>query len=167
MTFSVGVPRLDPHALRAPVRPATPRIPTQDELGLLLSAAKKASPTLPVRGPVLHAMIGLAACTGLRIGEVLRIHRQDVDLKNALLTIRRTKSRQRKGSPGPYTPDDAGGAPRIGLLRDAPSRRRRSGPSSSQHQRKAVRRADPRVGDARPRPPHGASRSRKEGASFP
>ena len=116
-TFSVGVPRLDPHALRAPVRPATPRILTEDELGLLVSAAKKASPTLPVRGPALQAMIGLAACTGLRIGEVLRLDRQDVDLENALLTIRRTKFA--KDRLVPIHPTTREVLREYGLLRDA------------------------------------------------
>jgi integrase len=36
-------------------------------------------------------MIGLAASTGLRISEVIRLDREDVDLKTGILNIRRSK----------------------------------------------------------------------------
>ena len=42
-------------------------------------------------GLTLHTIIGLAASTGLRISEVIRLDREDVDLKTGVLNIRCSK----------------------------------------------------------------------------
>lgn len=61
------------------------------ELMKLLEAAKVVSRQHPVRGTTLHAMVGLGAAAGLRISEVVRLDRRDVDLRVGVLTILRTK----------------------------------------------------------------------------
>jgi len=90
-TFDSETPALDPKALpwTNPRRPR--RIITDEELSRLLHEARQISQVHPSRGVTLQAMIGLAASTGLRIGEVARLDRSDVDLKTGILLIRCTK----------------------------------------------------------------------------
>ena len=85
---------LDPRALpRSRVIPP-PRILTDVELGLLMSACHRVSPVYPERSAVLTALVGLLASTGLRSGEALRLDRADVDLAGGVLHIRKTKFRK-------------------------------------------------------------------------
>jgi integrase len=89
--FDPTTPRLDPKALRNVNERPPVHVYTEIEIGRLLREARGVSPKHPVRGVTLHAMIGLAASTGLRIGEVVRLDNGDVDLERGVLTIRRTK----------------------------------------------------------------------------
>jgi integrase len=90
-TFEPATPRLDPKALRRPpARPAA-YIFTEEDLATLLDAARGISSRNPVRGITLHAMVGLAASTGMRVGEVIRLDKADVDLETGVLLVRRTK----------------------------------------------------------------------------
>jgi integrase len=90
-TFDPHAPVLDPKAVPRPnVRPA-PQIITDETLATLLCQARHISERFSVHGVTLHAMIGLAASTGLRISEVVRLDRADVDLKTGVLLIRQTK----------------------------------------------------------------------------
>jgi integrase len=89
--FDPHAPALDPKALpmgseRSPVRTVSER-----DLVRLLKAARGISSRHPILGITLHTMIGLAASTGLRIGEIVRLDRSDVDLQGGVLTIRQTK----------------------------------------------------------------------------
>lgn len=88
-TFDCETPILDPRAL--PVTKARRRahIFSDRELKNLLDKAKRLSP--PIRGKAIHAMIGLGASTGLRISEVVRLDRSDVNLTEGVLTIRDSK----------------------------------------------------------------------------
>jgi integrase len=89
--YEPTTPRLDPKALpHSQARP--PRhIYTDDELQRILDEARRVSPKNPVRGLTFHAMIGLAASSGLRSGEVVRLGRGDVDLKTGILLIGQSK----------------------------------------------------------------------------
>jgi integrase len=90
-TYDPQAPVLDPHAVpRSNARPAR-HILTDEELAQLLQKARNISQHYPVRGVTLHAMIGLAASTGLRRGEVVRLDNADVDLESGVLLIRKTK----------------------------------------------------------------------------
>jgi integrase len=90
-TFNPQTPFLDPKALeRSIVR--TPRhIYTDQELQKIMIEARWISQKNPICGLTLHTMIGLAASTGLRISEVIRLDREDVDLKTGVLNIRCSK----------------------------------------------------------------------------
>jgi integrase len=90
-TFFPDTPRLDPKALRCRRTRPPAYIFTDAEMRQLLYEARHISPRHPVRGITLHTMVGLAASTGLRIGETVRLDKADVDLKTGLLTIRETK----------------------------------------------------------------------------
>jgi integrase len=90
-TFDPQTPFLDPKALeRSKAR--TPRhIYTDQELQKILVEARHVSRKNSVCGLTLHTMIDLAASTGLRISEVIRLEREDVDLKTGVLNIRCSK----------------------------------------------------------------------------
>jgi len=61
---------------------------TTKEVAALMQAARDLG---GVRGLSFQSLIGLLACTGLRIGEALRLHEQDIDWTGALLTVRHSK----------------------------------------------------------------------------
>jgi integrase len=89
-TLDPRTPPLDPKALPRPSRPVH-HIISDEELARLLREARHVSKKHPVRGITLHTIVGLAAGTGLRIGEVVRLDRADVDLATGVLLIRQTK----------------------------------------------------------------------------
>lgn len=69
----------------------TPYIYSDEEIRRLLNAAKNLPPPTDLRRWTYHGLFGLMAVTGLRISEALALNRDDVDLKQGLLTIRLTK----------------------------------------------------------------------------
>lgn len=69
-------------------RPA-PYLYRDEEIISLMQAAGGLRP--PLRAATLQTLIGLLACTGLRIGEAIRLDREDFDADNRLLTIRDSK----------------------------------------------------------------------------
>jgi integrase len=69
-------------------RPA-PYLYRDEEILALMSAASLLRP--PIRAVTFRTLIGLLACTGLRIGEALRLDRDDVDLIDGVLTVRDSK----------------------------------------------------------------------------
>ena len=75
---------------RLPGRQA-PHIFSETEIVDLLTSARRLGPVPGLRGAVYETLFGLIAATGLRIGEALSLHNGDVDLKDGMLTIRRTK----------------------------------------------------------------------------
>lgn len=89
--FEPATPLMDPRFIRWPRQRPVPHIFTEHEIASLLKEAKKISRRHPVRGAAVHAIVGLGAATGMRVSEVLRLDRGDVDLKTGVLTVRRTK----------------------------------------------------------------------------
>lgn len=71
-------------------RPA-PYIYSPQEVRSILDAARQIGPEGSLRPAVIATLIGLLYCTGLRIGEALKLALADVDLESQLLTIRETK----------------------------------------------------------------------------
>ena len=69
-------------------RPA-PYLYSDREIIALMTAARELDP--PLRAATMETLIGLLACTGLRIGEALRLDREDIDHANGLLTVRDSK----------------------------------------------------------------------------
>jgi integrase len=73
---------------------AKPYLYTDDEVRRLLDAALRLPtnwPSTPLRPWMFHCLFGLLAVTGLRISEALDLKVQDVDLEQAVLTIRAAK----------------------------------------------------------------------------
>jgi integrase len=89
--YDPRVPLLDPQAVPSPKGRPARHIVTDDELECLLHEARQISLCNPIQGVTLHAIIGLAASTGLRIGETVRLDRSDVDLDTGVLLVRQTK----------------------------------------------------------------------------
>lgn len=88
-------------ALNPQVLPRSRAIPParlleEGELARLLQAAREISTRYPMRGSTLYTMIGLIVSTGLRSGELTRLDRSDVDLKQGILRIRSTKFRKNR-----------------------------------------------------------------------
>ena len=71
-------------------RPA-PYIYRDDEIVRLLEAARQLSSPTGLRPHTYATLFGLYAVTGMRCNEPLQLDRTDVDLANAVLTIRGTK----------------------------------------------------------------------------
>jgi integrase len=69
-------------------RPA-PYLYSDREILALMTASRGLRP--PARAAMLETLIGLLACTGLRIGEALRLDRDDFDPICGLLTVRDSK----------------------------------------------------------------------------
>jgi integrase/recombinase XerD len=82
---------------RSLVRAAThqqrsPYIYSEDDIRDLLTTARQwASPCAPLRPLTLEAMLTLAYGAGLRLGELVRLTRGDLDLQHATIEIRQTK----------------------------------------------------------------------------
>ena len=78
--------------------PARRRVPpyifTSAEITRLMAAARRLRPARGLRGATYASLIGLIACTGLRISEALRLRRKDADLESGVLTILHTKFRK-------------------------------------------------------------------------
>jgi len=73
---------------------ARPYLYSDEEVQQLLDAALKLPTTwhwTPLRPWAFHCLFGLLSTTGLRISEALNLHVADVDLEQALLTIRGAK----------------------------------------------------------------------------
>ena len=68
---------------------ATPYLYSDADIAALMAAARGFRS--PLRAATFETLVGLLAVTGLRIGEALRLDRDDVDLVEGVLTIRVTK----------------------------------------------------------------------------
>jgi integrase len=65
---------------------------SHDEIARLLRAARDfPSPQMPLRPHCMYAMLVVAYCTGLRIGEIVRLRLGDVRLNEGWLEVRESK----------------------------------------------------------------------------
>jgi integrase len=67
----------------------TPYIYSPAEIGRLVGAARGLHP--PLRAATHEALFGLLAVSGMRVGEALRLLRQDVDLADGVIRVRHAK----------------------------------------------------------------------------
>lgn len=81
------VPPVD--VVHAPQARTTPYLYSPDEVGALITAARRLQPEL--RGATIATAVGLMAATGLRTGEVIAVDHSDIDLAAAMLTVRNSK----------------------------------------------------------------------------
>lgn len=68
---------------------ATPYLYSEADITALMTAARQFRS--PLRAATFETLVGLLAVTGLRIGEALRLDRDDVDLDDGVLRIRDAK----------------------------------------------------------------------------
>jgi integrase len=64
---------------------------SEAEIAALIAAARSLTPADGLRPRTYAALVGLMACTGLRIAEALTLEASDVDLDDNILTVRQTK----------------------------------------------------------------------------
>lgn len=95
--FARHVAHIDPRTevppvnLLPPLRRAKPYLYSDTEISALLAAALRLPPAQGLRRWTYHGLFGLIAVTGLRHSEALHLRRKDVDLEEAILTVRETK----------------------------------------------------------------------------
>lgn len=70
-------------------RPASPYLYSDAEIAALMAAARRLTP--PLRSATFETLIGLLAVTGIRIGEAMRLDRDDIDWAGAVLVVRSSK----------------------------------------------------------------------------
>ena len=68
-----------------------PHIYSKKEVLAIIDGAKKLSNPSSLRPHTYVTIIGLLWVTGLRIGEIVRLNDEDVDLKERILYIKKTK----------------------------------------------------------------------------
>ncbi|MEW6743532.1 MAG: tyrosine-type recombinase/integrase [Planctomycetota bacterium] len=68
-----------------------PHIYDRQEISRLLAAARQLSSKVGLRPLTYETLLGLLACSGLRISEVLNLDDSDVNLDDGILTIRASK----------------------------------------------------------------------------
>jgi len=70
-------------------RPAPPYLYSEADIAALMAAARQLPS--PLRAVTFETLIGLLAVTGIRIGEAMRLDRDDVDCTAGLLRVRSSK----------------------------------------------------------------------------
>lgn len=79
-----------PGLVRIPRTWRAPFIYTDDDVLALMDVARR-SIREPLRAATYETLLGLLAATGLRIGEALRLDRDDIDVADAVIVVRRSK----------------------------------------------------------------------------
>jgi integrase/recombinase XerD len=69
----------------------TPYLYRDDEIVRLIQAATELSSPMGLRATTYSTFFGLLSATGMRISEPIALDREDVDLTEGILTVRRTK----------------------------------------------------------------------------
>jgi integrase/recombinase XerD len=64
---------------------------SEEQVRQLIEGGRHIAPSDKIKGPTLGTLFGLLAVTGMRVGEALALDCADVDLDQALLTLRMTK----------------------------------------------------------------------------
>jgi len=89
-----------PHGLiTSRPRRTKPYIYSDDQIAEIIAEAARLPSAYGLRGWTCSTLFGLIAVTGLRVNEALRLDEEDVDLKEAVLTVRRAKNRKSRFIP--------------------------------------------------------------------
>jgi integrase/recombinase XerD len=86
----VPPPGLLPHRFQR----RAPYLYCDREIRRLIEAARELDSPKALRGATAATLFGLLAATGMRVGEVVGLNREDIDLPQALLTVRHAKGNQ-------------------------------------------------------------------------
>ena len=86
---------IPPRGLLGPAHARGPAfLYAESDIAALIGAARSLAPAGGLRPQTYATLIGLLACTGLRITEALTLRADDLDLNAGVLTVRRTKFRK-------------------------------------------------------------------------
>src|SRR5271163_18991 len=80
-------------------RRTRPYIYSEDQIAEIVAEAARLPSSYGLRGWTCSTLFGLIAVTGLRVNEALGLDEEDVDLKEAVLTIRRGKNHRSRSVP--------------------------------------------------------------------
>jgi integrase len=89
--FEAGTEIPEQRLLGPAHRRNVPHVYSEAEISGLIAAGKRLPPTHGLRPRTYATLIGLLACTGLRISEALQLTRSNFDSHQSVLTIRNTK----------------------------------------------------------------------------
>src|SRR5438270_2385362 len=73
----------------------SPYLYSASDIAKLMQAARLLGP--PLRAATYETLIGLLACTGLRVSEAIRLDGDDVDYHNGVLIVRTSKFGKSRG----------------------------------------------------------------------
>jgi integrase len=68
-----------------------PHLYSPHELEQLVAATDRLWPSYPLKRMIYHTLLGLLACTGLRVSEALKLNADHVDLQRGVLRVEQTK----------------------------------------------------------------------------
>jgi len=74
---------------------SAPYLYSASDIAQLMQATRLLRPLM--RAATYETLIGLLACTGLRVGEAIRLDRDDLDVQNGLLIVRESKFGKSRG----------------------------------------------------------------------
>lgn len=77
-------------------RRQTPYLYSDEEVLLLIETTRQIDPSNEFKGILYATLFGLLAVTGMRIGEATGLNREDVDLDQGLIVIRRAKGNKER-----------------------------------------------------------------------
>jgi len=80
-----------PTGILPPLKRAKPYVYSDAEIDALLAAALALPPANGLQRWTYHCLFGSLAVTGMRLSEVIGLQRDDVDLKQGVLTVRQSK----------------------------------------------------------------------------
>ncbi len=80
-------------------RRTRPYIYSDDQIAEIVAEAARLPSSYGLRGWTCSTLFGLIAVTGLRVNEALGLDEDDIDLREGVLTIRRTKNRKSRFVP--------------------------------------------------------------------
>jgi integrase/recombinase XerD len=70
-------------------RPARPYVYSDADIAALMAAARRLTP--PLRSATFETLVGLLSATGMRIGEAMRLDRDDIDWTERLIVVHSSK----------------------------------------------------------------------------
>lgn len=76
-----------------------PFIYSASQIAQLIAQAGRLPSAYGLRGLLWQTLFGVIAVTGMRVNEAIKLERQDVDISNAILTVRHTKNGQNRHLP--------------------------------------------------------------------
>ena len=94
------------------LRRSRPYIYTDDQVAAIVTEAGRLRSAYGLRGWTCSTLFGLIAATGLRVSEAIGLDEQDIDLEEAVLTVRRGKNGKSR-----FVPMSASAVDRLGAYR--------------------------------------------------
>lgn len=92
--YDPSIERLPVGAISNRIRRRKPYVYSENELAALFREAPRVLSNVPLHGQAMQAMMALAVSSGLRVGEIIRLNKADLDRRASVLLIRQSKFRK-------------------------------------------------------------------------